>query len=726
MLEQKSAELGLPDGGAGPSQPDVKKAVEQFSNSRLHATKFGCKGQSLMTFIVSEQKLCHAGCILFVGLNKEISLEDTSGSDDAFLVARKSNTGSRLVFELGQLPAMRRFTLCHRYEPYWMKPKAGTQIKDVPHETQFLLAELTNGKWLLCVPLLDDPFRFSLRGRSDQQLELLAETGDPHTVGQGGVSLYVAYGSDPFELVERGAKRVNDRLGKGKLRPDKPLPDFTDYFGWCTWDAFYQDVSAENVRAGLEQFARGGVEPRFLILDDGWQSTQLQPTGETRQTDFKPNQKFNGELRTTVSLAKNEFQVRVFLVWHTIVGYWGGLDGEKLPGYGVLDQTRRFGEGIMAHAPKFNEDWWGSLVGFVSPDKVAQFYDDYHGYLRSEGVDGVKVDSQALLEAISGGHGGRVRVTAIYREALEKSVSTHFAGRLINCMSNGQETWYGSPSSTLLRSSIDFFPRSPDSHGLHIYTNAQVGLWFGQFMHPDWDMFQSGHEWGAYHAASRAVSGGPIYVSDKPGEHDFDLLRKLVCSDGTVLRCDGPAVPTLDSLCIDPTLDDALLKIWNRNGKSGIIGVFNAKWDKSHASASRPTALIKPADIPNLAGNCFACYAHVAGSLTLLTALQEQGVSLGPGEFELFTLVPVENDFAPIGFTDKFNSAGALAGVCWPAGRVCELTVKDSGAFLAYCAKQPTSIQLNDVNAECEFDDTTHTLRITVTKPGSNRIRIVW
>ena len=27
-------------------------------------------------------------------------------------------------------------------------------------------------------------------------------------------------------------------------------------------------------------------------------------------------------------------------------------------------------------------------------------------------------------------------------------------------------------------------------------TNAMVGMWFGQFVHPDWDMFQSGHAMG--------------------------------------------------------------------------------------------------------------------------------------------------------------------------------------------------------------------------------------
>ena len=70
-------------------------------------------------------------------------------------------------------------------------------------------------------------------------------------------------------------------------------------------------------------------------------------------------------------------------------------------------------------------------------------------------------------------------------------------------------------------------------------------------MQPDWDMFQSSHPMGSYHAAGRAVSGGPVYVSDTPDAHDFKLLRKLVLSDGSVLRADNVGRPTRDCLFAD-------------------------------------------------------------------------------------------------------------------------------------------------------------------------------
>ena len=41
-------------------------------------------------------------------------------------------------------------------------------------------------------------------------------------------------------------------------------------------------------------------------------------------------------------------------------------------------------------------------------------------------------------------------------------------------------------------------------------------------------MFQSRHPAAEAHAAARAVSGAAVYVSDYPGNHDFDLLKKLV------------------------------------------------------------------------------------------------------------------------------------------------------------------------------------------------------
>jgi raffinose synthase len=442
----------------------------------------------------------------------------------------------------------------------------------------------------------------------------------------------------------------------------------------------------------------------MMILDDGWQSTRQMPTGEKRLSSFRVNEKFAQNLAPTVERAKREFGIETFLVWHTIVGYWGGVDGSKLEGYGVIDQTRHFGEGVLAHMPTFNNDWWGSLVGFVPKQHIARFFDEYHEALREQGVDGVKVDSQAVLEALADRQGGRIGVSRAYREALEKSADRHFQGRLLNCMSNAQETFYFSPGSNLLRSSIDFFPTRPESHGQHLYANAQVGVWFGQFMHPDWDMFQSGHEWGAYHAAARAVSGGPVYVSDKPGEHDFALLQKLVTSDGRVLRADRPGLPTRKVLFRDPTREAVALEIWTTNGPAGFVGAFNCHVSGEETSLQEVVASVGPDDVPGLSGERFACFLHQAGRLSVLAPREREEALLVPGEFELFTLVPIERGFAALGLSDKFNSYGAVRSLRFLDEANLEIEVRASGAFVAYSERTPRALRLGSDRLAFEYD----------------------
>lgn len=102
--------------------------------------------------------------------------------------------------------------------------------------------------------------------------------------------------------------------------------------------------------------------------------------------------------------------------------------------------------------------------------------------------------------------------------------------------------------------------------GVHMIHCSYNSFWQGQFLQPDWDMFQSDHLCAEFHAGSRAICGGPVYVSDKVGRHNFDLLRKLVLPDGTILRCQHFALPTRDCLFANPLFDGkTMLKIWNLN-----------------------------------------------------------------------------------------------------------------------------------------------------------------
>jgi raffinose synthase len=642
-----------------------------------------------------------------------------------FLTATAGRSNSFHSFALGRIEGMRRFTSCYREESFWMKPASGTAEAEVRAETQWLLAETESGGFVMLVPLLSGSFRFSLCGQADG-LALVAETGDPFTHGSGGEGLFVAVGPDPYSLSARGARSVRDRLGTGALRADKPVPDFADAFGWCTWDAFYREVSAEKVKEGLSTFAAGGVEPRFLILDDGWQSYEQQPTGEERLTAFEPNDRFGGDLAPTIRMARQDFKVRTFLVWHSMIGYWSGVDGAKLPGYGVRDVPRAYGPGILRFSPGHNCQWWGALAGLVSPGEIGRFFDDYHALLRSQGVDGVKVDNQAVLEALGTGIGGRIPLYRAYRKALEQSVRRHFSGRLINCMANAMETYYGSPDSTLMRTSIDFWPLKPETHGEHLRCNAQVGVWFGEFMRPDWDMFQSGHPMGAFHAAGRAVSGGPVYVSDRPGTHDFVLLRKLVLSDGSVLRADGVGRPTLDCLFSDVTRDPVLLKVFNTNRDCAVIGVFNANHHADEADRTLVTGDVGAGDVPGLAGGEFAALSQRTGRVWRCALGDRTPVTLAEGDWEIVSFAPVDRGFAALGLADKFNSTGAIAAKEWTVSGACAVSLRDGGEFVAWAGSRPSKVESGGSAIDFAHDPATGRFSVSLPADGPRTVLISW
>lgn len=625
-----------------------------------------------------------------------VSVRGTAGD---FLSIRVEPGVARLTVKLGAIRGFRRGVALFRYEPFWMKPRVVSRLEDVPPDTQLLLVELESGDVALIAPLLDEPLRVSLKGAPGALLAV-GDTGDPSLLGKEALLAYAASGPNLHDLIQAASAEVAHRLGTVRLRRDETPPPFLDQFGWCTWDAFYQDVSHERVQEGLESFREGGVSPRLIILDDGWQSTQKQPTGEERLTAFDANAKFPGGLAPTVRLAKETYGVRTFLVWHAVHGYWGGLDAASFPELEVTTAERNLAPEILTHFPNGNWEWWGALVGRPSARGLALFYDRYHQALAAQGVDGVKVDNQASVEGIARNAGGRVAYAAAVRRGLEASVERHFAGRLISCMSCSTDLLYRTRRFGLTRTSTDFWPKRPESHGLHAATNALVSLWFGEFVDPDWDMFQSGHPAGRFHAALRAVSGGPVTVSDKPGAQDFELLGKLVLSDGTVLRAKAPGRPTRDTLFEDTLEAPVLLKIWNENDCSAVLAAFNTRYREGDNCIA---GQLSPSDVPTLTGDDFAVYLHHAASLTRVGRNGAVPLTLDTLAAEVAIVAPITDGFAALGLANKLNGGGAVTS-SEREGNVRRVTLRDGGHFVAFSDKTPKALRVDGSPAAFRID----------------------
>ncbi|RWV78284.1 hypothetical protein GW17_00060768 [Ensete ventricosum] len=163
-----------------------------------------------------------------------------------------------------------------------MTQRMGTCGRDVPLETQFLLVEADGSAsqeassstvYTVFLPLLEGQFRAALQGNDKDEIEICLESGDKTVQTKQGLhAVYMHAGANPFEVISQAVKYA--------VLVNSP-PSFLDWFGWCTWDAFYTDVTAEGVDQGLRSLSEGGAPPRFLIIDDGWQQIGAETRDQT-------------------------------------------------------------------------------------------------------------------------------------------------------------------------------------------------------------------------------------------------------------------------------------------------------------------------------------------------------------------------------------------------------------------------------------------------------------
>ncbi|KAJ1258238.1 hypothetical protein BS78_10G059600 [Paspalum vaginatum] len=326
-------------------------------------------------------------------------------------------------------------------------------------------------------------------------------------------------------------------------------------------------------------------------------------------------------------------------------------------------------------------------------------------------------------------------------------------------MSHNTDALYCYKRTAVVRASDDFFPRDPASHTTHIAAVAYNSVFLGEFMLPDWDMFHSLHPAGEYHGSARAISGGPVYVSDAPREarlraaEEDGLAGRLRAARASAWPADQglpvhrPGTRRCQVAVFAALLVCCLLKIWNMNKFTGVLGVYNCQgpaWSFAEkktvfhptgADADALTCGVKGSDvhlIPEAAtdtewnGDC-AVYRDARGDLVVLLDGSVLPVSLKVLEQDILTVSPIKElapgfRFAPIGLVDMFNSGAAVEGLTYhlldgarmigddgsaisagAVGLVC-MEVRGCGRFGAYSSVRPSKCTLGSAPVEFAYD----------------------
>ncbi len=434
----------------------------------------------------------------------------------------------------------------------WMLPSHPKRVCDIPEETQFLTL-LYEGTSYCVLPLCGENFRCEVFG---DRLSLSSGAGGLFSLS--GDFLAVAADENPLKAVKKcysGAR--SGGAVKVPLREERPYPKVFERFGWCTWDSFYHDVTSEKIYRKLEEFNELGVPVKWVIIDDGWSSfcnRQLTSFEEDRT-------KFPEGLGECIYNMKSLYGVEKVGVWVALGGYWSGIV-EGSPVYCEQQEN-------LCHTP------CGMIVPAPDEAKAYTFWDTWLSYLEECGVDFIKLDNQSSLGARLEGMGPTVvSVRAVHR-AVERSAQEHFDGEMLNCMGMDMENVLSRPYSAVSRSSDDFYPERSRGFVKHMLQNVYNAVWHGCIYHCDFDMWWSCHESAVQNGVLRAVSGSPVYVSDPVGMTRPESIRPVIEDDGELMRCDGPALPTLDCFYRDVPEQDGVMKIWNRSGDSFVLALFN-------------------------------------------------------------------------------------------------------------------------------------------------------
>lgn len=665
---------------------------------------------------------------LLSGLPDDIAVERHYHPDaEMFLVGRASLAGSGEW--TGLRPARsRRWMSLNRPPYYWMRPavgKARSSKLDLSavSESQLLLLQTGRRRFVLLLPLVAGDVRATLSADTSQPGTLrLSWTGPVSASPEVTPVVLVAEGREPYALLHACMELLREQLGTFRLAHEKPFL-VPDTLGWCTWDAFYHDVSAEKVLEGLESFRKAAIPIGWCILDDGW----LNHDGE-RLLTFSPDpRKFPNGLRGVIRTAKERDLVTSFGVWHTLQGYWCGIhpDGELGRSYRTISNTGN----IRPWNPRDHH-----TLSLIHPDDAHRFYADFYTFLREQGVDLVKVDGQAATEVFT--HGVLPRVTTARRlqHAAQAAALLHFQGRLLHCMAHASDVLFHLLGTSLFRNSDDFFPKRPNSHGRHIFENALNAFLTHTVATPDWDMFWSAHPEAAFHAAARALSGGPVYVSDPPGQHDPTLLRALLDDRGHLLMPDRTALPTVDSLFRDACGGEALLFLTNSTGGGHLlVGAFNCTTRPEQAVRTpRPLGgFVCPADVPEYAGGPVIAWLHRADTTHVLrNGDMPVRLTLAPLEWEIVTFAPLlAGKLAALGLSGKLLGAAAINAQASLGNDAAIFHFDSGGTAEFYAARPPRQVDIDGLThhkprpAEVRYDR--RRKRLTVELPPMTACNVV-
>ncbi|WP_372846126.1 Sip1-related alpha-galactosidase [Pontiella sp.] len=545
---------------------------------------------------------------------------------------------------------------------------------------QFMLLELTDGRYLGLLPMTSEKVYgqfFVEKGK------LLLKTGNYGTDRvEGDIPLVIwAYGNSPYSATRLVWEQVFESgYVAARPRAEKSFPEEPyGYLGWCSWEHYKRDISEPVIADAAKTLEASKAPFRWVMVDDGY----FTETGR-KLVSLEPDPKKFPQGWGAVTALKNEDGIKWIGIWRNMLGYMEGIHPEHtmkaLEGQlvaGKVTQPRSLVKGAY-------------MVPAETPEGAKALHDLMARDAVKNGFDFTKVDFQTKCFDLYGGLGNAARASQYNNAALE--AACHANGLpLLNCISQPNINSLQFSHSALTRSSPDYNQKDKDKNKCNAYQSFANHLWLSQTVWGDLDMFHSHDERDVHPMAiARAISGGPVYVSDEPSKINPDVLIPFAYEDGKLLRTAAPATLLPESFFIHPFRDEEVIRVvapmedgvaaialfnFTESGKVLKSG-FAAK-DYGHAGE-----LLTPnPGVWNIPADGLLVYDRERRSVTDLG----QGFSSEIPNFDarLYLVYPKTKGWAVIGRPDKYLPAAAVRLKSVSEKQVA-FTLEESGPLMVW------------------------------------------
>jgi len=509
--------------------------------------------------------------------------------------------------------------------------------------------------------------------------------------------LSIAFNEDPYKAIEASVLCLRESSSaRLVLRNEKKFPDIFNYLGWCSWNSYLHSVSEEKILNSISSFSRSKIPVGFIIIDDGWLSIR-----DGKLTSFYPDkEKFPNGFKKIVNIARSN-GVKFVGVWHTLQGYWGGIDAESFSEYKeslMKDQLK-----LERYLPSPNE-----LRGF-------RFFHDWYSYLSKEGISFVKVDNQNdqptyFLNNIPIQEGAKNLQHSLQAAAYGAGME------ILNCMCMTPETYFNWIRSNVARASSDYILGWKNGTKFHIFFCVYNSLWYSSFAWPDFDMFTTYDPYAWIHAVLRVVSGGPIYFTDRYDKaSNLELIKKLTLSDGRIPRPDAPALPTKDVIFED--VYNARIPIKARSfvsvegfGRVGLVVVANV-----NKNGETEDYLVSPSDLFEEEGE-YLVYDWRANNALICKLKDTIKGKLSELDWKLYVVSPLIEGIGIIGLVDVFISPKGISCLERVENSLI-LRLEDSGTFKIFIGNKKVEAVIGS-SGKYNYDENLSMLRTYKTSEG--------